>query len=160
VTKCLLSLFKVGHGENAIAATVESEMSRHFVVITNEIQWQGSAGSLLKRDAFDGQVPAAHPTSPCHAGDGTKRSRHQPLTVCLVQLEIMWPQFANALQRHVLKATKQDPVRPARCMSGYDLKYMRAKFFGTRVSHPSRVRFFLHRAHSSSSSSPPQEERR
>jgi len=52
---------KVGHGENAIAATVESEMSRHFVVITNEIQWQGSAGSLLKRDAFDGQVPAAHP---------------------------------------------------------------------------------------------------
>jgi hypothetical protein len=51
---------KVGHGENAIAATVESEMSRHFVVITNEIQWQGSAGSLLKRDAFDGQVPVAH----------------------------------------------------------------------------------------------------
>lgn len=91
---------QVGHGENAIAATVESEMSRHFVVITNEIQWQGSAGSLLKRDAFDGQ------------------------------LEITWPQFANALQRHVLKATKQDPVRPARCMSGYDLKYMRAKFFG------------------------------
>ncbi len=60
VTNCLLSLVKVGHGENAIAATVESEMSRHFVVITNEIQWQGSAGSLLKRDAFDGQVPAAH----------------------------------------------------------------------------------------------------
>jgi hypothetical protein len=43
-------------GDQAITATVESESSRHFVVITNEIQWQGSAGSLLKRDAFDGQV--------------------------------------------------------------------------------------------------------
>lgn len=47
---------KVGHGENTITATVESDASKHFVVITNEIQWQGSAGSLLKRDAFDTQV--------------------------------------------------------------------------------------------------------
>jgi len=39
-----------------MAAMIESETSEHFVVITNEIQWQGSAGSLLKRDAFDGQV--------------------------------------------------------------------------------------------------------
>eukprot|EP01087_Luapelamoeba_hula_P016737 TRINITY_DN516_c6_g1_i1.p1 TRINITY_DN516_c6_g1~~TRINITY_DN516_c6_g1_i1.p1 ORF type:complete len:751 (+),score=126.06 TRINITY_DN516_c6_g1_i1:143-2395(+) len=93
---------KVGQGETAMTTTVESEASRHFVVITNEIQWQGSAGTLLKRDAFDGQ------------------------------LEITWPQFANALQRHVLKATKQDPVRPTRCLSGYDLRYIKAKFFGNR----------------------------
>lgn len=96
---------KAGQGDSATTATVESDSSRHFVVITNEIQWQGSAGTLLKRDAFDGQ------------------------------LEITWPQFANALQRHVLKATKQDPVRPARCLSGYDLRYIKAKFFGNNNNH-------------------------
>jgi hypothetical protein len=47
---------KVGQGDSAATATIESESSRHFVVITNEIQWQGSAGTLLKRDAFEGQV--------------------------------------------------------------------------------------------------------
>ena len=47
---------KVGQGDNAMTTMVESEASKHFVVITNEIQWQGSAGTLLKRDAFDGQV--------------------------------------------------------------------------------------------------------
>jgi len=54
--------------------------------------------------------------------------------LAIFQLEITWSQFANALQRHVLKATKQDPVRPARCLSGYDLRYIKAKFFGT--PHP------------------------
>jgi len=93
---------QVAQGESVVTCTAESDASKHFVVITNEIQWQGSAGTLLKRDAFDGQ------------------------------LEITWPQFANPLQRHVLKATKQDPVRPARCLSGYDLRYIKAKFFADR----------------------------
>jgi len=48
------------------------------------------------------------------------------------QWEITWPQFANALQRHVLKATKQDPVHPTRCLSGYDLRYFKAKFFADK----------------------------
>lgn len=52
-------------------------MSHPFVVITNECQWEGSAGTLLKKDAFGGQ------------------------------LEIPWPQFVNTLQRHFLIATKQ-----------------------------------------------------
>ncbi len=47
---------QVGQGDNTVVATVESGASNHFVVITNEIQWQGSAGTLLKRDTFEGQV--------------------------------------------------------------------------------------------------------
>jgi len=56
---------------------ISKDMSHPFVVITNECQWEGSAGTLLKKDAFGGQ------------------------------LEIPWPQFVNTLQRHFLIATKQ-----------------------------------------------------
>lgn len=56
------------------------DMSNPFVVITNECQWEGSAGTLLKKDAFGGQ------------------------------LEIPWPQFVNTLQRHFLIATKQGKI--------------------------------------------------
>ena len=47
---------QVAQGDSTTTCTADSEASKHFVVITNEIQWQGSAGTLLKRDAFDGQV--------------------------------------------------------------------------------------------------------
>jgi len=47
---------QVAQAESTVTVTAESEASKHFVVITNEIQWQGSAGTLLKRDAFEGQV--------------------------------------------------------------------------------------------------------
>jgi len=83
--------------------TVESDASNPFVVITNECQWEGSAGVLLKKDAFDGQ------------------------------LEITWPQFINTLQRHFLIATKQDPVRPKRPLSAFDFKYIQTHFFGNRT---------------------------
>eukprot|EP01113_Clastostelium_recurvatum_P039101 TRINITY_DN5930_c0_g1_i3.p1 TRINITY_DN5930_c0_g1~~TRINITY_DN5930_c0_g1_i3.p1 ORF type:complete len:634 (-),score=194.11 TRINITY_DN5930_c0_g1_i3:203-2104(-) len=83
-------------------ATIESNMSNPFVVITNECQWEGSAGTLLKKDAFGGS------------------------------LEIPWPQFVNALQRHFLLATKQDPVRPKRPLSVYDFQYINTQFFGSR----------------------------
>eukprot|EP01132_Coremiostelium_polycephalum_P005010 gene5010-6239_t len=82
---------------------VESDASNPFVVITNECQWEGSAGVLLKKDAFDGQ------------------------------LEITWPQFVNTLQRHFLIATKQDPVRPKRPLSAFDFKYIQTHFFGNRT---------------------------
>lgn len=87
----------------AATATVESEMSNPFVVITNECQWEGSAGTLLKKDAFGGQ------------------------------LEIPWPQFVNTLQRHFLIATKQDMVRPKRALSLYDFHYINSQFFGNRT---------------------------
>ncbi|KYQ99913.1 signal transducer and activator of transcription (STAT) family protein [Tieghemostelium lacteum] len=85
-----------------VTTTVESDASNPFVVITNECQWEGSAGVLLKKDAFDGQ------------------------------LEISWPQFVNTLQRHFLIATKQDPVRPKRPLSAFDFKYIQTHFFGNR----------------------------
>lgn len=87
----------------AATATIESEMSNPFVVITNECQWEGSAGTLLKKDAFGGQ------------------------------LEIPWPQFVNTLQRHFLIATKQDMVRPKRALSLYDFHYINSQFFGNRT---------------------------
>ncbi len=118
---------QVGQGDNTVVATVESGASNHFVVITNEIQWQGSAGTLLKRDTFEGQVQLIQ--------------RNDVLEIiviiflnneiCVVQLEVTWPSFANALQRHTLKATKQDPARPIRPLSPYDLKYIKGTFFGT-----------------------------
>eukprot|EP00026_Physarum_polycephalum_P002638 Phypoly_transcript_02646.p1 GENE.Phypoly_transcript_02646~~Phypoly_transcript_02646.p1 ORF type:complete len:603 (+),score=111.89 Phypoly_transcript_02646:163-1971(+) len=85
------------------SATIESDMSHPFVVITNECQWEGSAGTLLKKDAFGGQ------------------------------LEIPWPQFVNTLQRHFLIATKQDLVRPKRALSMYDFHYINTQFFGSRT---------------------------
>jgi len=85
------------------SATIESDMSNPFVVITNECQWEGSAGTLLKKDAFGGQ------------------------------LEIPWPQFVNTLQRHFLIATKQDLVRPKRALSMYDFHYINTQFFGSRT---------------------------
>ncbi|EGG18419.1 signal transducer and activator of transcription family protein [Cavenderia fasciculata] len=87
---------------DSVTTAVESDFSNPFVVITNECQWEGSAGVLLKKDAFDGQ------------------------------LEISWPQFINTLQRHFLIATKQDPVRPKRPLSQFDFKYIQTHFFGNR----------------------------
>ncbi|GAM27764.1 hypothetical protein SAMD00019534_109400 [Acytostelium subglobosum LB1] len=86
-----------------VTSAVESDSSNSFVVITNECQWEGSAGVLLKKDAFDGQ------------------------------LEISWAQFINTLQRHFLIATKQDPVRPKRPLSQFDIKYIQQHFFANRT---------------------------
>eukprot|EP01111_Echinosteliopsis_oligospora_P017924 TRINITY_DN7965_c0_g1_i1.p1 TRINITY_DN7965_c0_g1~~TRINITY_DN7965_c0_g1_i1.p1 ORF type:complete len:497 (-),score=139.14 TRINITY_DN7965_c0_g1_i1:105-1595(-) len=86
-----------------VSSTIESEMSNPFVVITNECQWEGSAGTLLKKDSFGGQ------------------------------LEITWCQFVNTLQRHFLISTKQDLVRPKRPLSMYDFHYINSQFFGSRT---------------------------
>jgi hypothetical protein len=80
--------------------TLESNTSEPFIVMTNENQWEFSAGILLKKEAFDGRV------------------------------EISWPRFANTLQLHYLRATRQDVGNPARPLSKEDLDYVfTCKFF-------------------------------
>ena len=37
-------------------STVESNASQPFIVITNDCQWEGSEGTLLKNEAFSDQV--------------------------------------------------------------------------------------------------------
>lgn len=88
--------------------TVESNSSSPLVVITNECQWEGSAGTLLKKEAF------AHG-----------------------QLEITWPKFANTMQHHFLRATRQELTRPKRILSPFDMQYIHYKFFDGRnmVNH-------------------------
>lgn len=91
---------QVNHQGAPQTVTVESNSSRPFIVITNEIQWEESEGILLKKDAF---------------GE---------------QLEVTWPQFANVLQRHFLRATRQDLIKPTRQLSLYDFQYINHNFFG------------------------------
>jgi hypothetical protein len=48
---------QVGYGGSNQLHTVESNLTTPFVVITNECQWEGSAGTLLKKELFpQGQV--------------------------------------------------------------------------------------------------------
>lgn len=74
--------------------------SSPFVVMTNQKQWEACERTLLLRDAFEGKS------------------------------EISWFKFANALQRQFIRATKQDPQRPARCLSSFDFSYLHEKFIG------------------------------
>merc|ERR1712137_120667 len=91
---------QVSQPSGAVTVTVESHSTRPFIVITNECQWEESEGALLKKDAFGEQA------------------------------EIPWPQFANVLQRHFLRATRQDAISPTRCLSDTDFDYIHTKFFG------------------------------
>eukprot|EP01103_Thecamoeba_quadrilineata_P018768 TRINITY_DN7347_c0_g1_i1.p1 TRINITY_DN7347_c0_g1~~TRINITY_DN7347_c0_g1_i1.p1 ORF type:complete len:613 (-),score=131.47 TRINITY_DN7347_c0_g1_i1:1110-2948(-) len=84
---------------NHVTFPVESQQSQPFIIITNECQWEESEGSLLKKSAF---------------GD---------------QLEVSWCFFANLLQRHFLRSTRQDPIRPIRPLSCTDLNYIHKKMF-------------------------------
>mmetsp|Transcript_19777 Transcript_19777/g.27602 ORF Transcript_19777/g.27602 Transcript_19777/m.27602 type:complete len:637 (+) Transcript_19777:181-2091(+) len=78
--------------------TIESNQSLPLVVITNECQWEGSAGTLLKKEAFS-----------------------------TGQLEITWARFANTLQYHFLRATRQELARPRRILTKYDLNFFHSK---------------------------------
>lgn len=91
----------LGNGPSAPA--VESEMSDPLIIITNECQWEGSLGTLIKKHAFGGK------------------------------LEITWPLFANTLQHYFLVATRQDPSHPKRPLSEFDFSYLHQKFFGARA---------------------------
>lgn len=87
--------------QNSVPITLESELTAPFIVITHKDQWRGAAGTMLKRDAF------------------------------LHQYEIPWPQLANTLQTHFLRATKQAQATGThRPLSEFDLVYLNKKFFG------------------------------
>jgi len=104
VTLRFVMQVKVG---SVISRSIESNSSQPFIVITNDCQWEGSEGTLLKNDAFSEQI------------------------------EIQWPHFVNILQRHFLRATRQLPLQPARALSMYDFEFLNKQFFGDKqiLSH-------------------------
>ncbi|KAF2072882.1 hypothetical protein CYY_005806 [Polysphondylium violaceum] len=79
---------------------IESPPSSPFIVITNECQYEESDGTLLKKDSF---------------GNNT---------------DIPWASYANKLQRHFLRATRQDFMKPTRYLSRHELLYIHQHFFG------------------------------
>eukprot|EP01133_Synstelium_polycarpum_P010914 gene10914-12719_t len=83
---------------------IESPPTSPFIVITNECQYEESDGTLLKKDSF-GNNP-----------------------------EIAWASYANKLQRHFLRATRQDAIKPTRYLSRHELIYLHQQFFGGRPS--------------------------
>lgn len=83
--------------------SLETPLTLPFVVITNECQWEESEGLLLKKVVF---------------GD---------------RQEIEWPFLANIVQRHFLRATRQDLIRPTRSLSPSDFDFILNKIFG---GHP------------------------
>jgi len=83
---------------------LESNMSQPFVVMTNENQWDYSAGLLLKRDTFENN-----------------------------QNEVSWPQFANYLQIHFLRATRQDVAKPMRALCAEDFEYLFTEKFNRKM---------------------------
>lgn len=46
-----------------------------------------------------------------------------------LQPEVSWPQFANGLHHHFLKATRQEPGRPPRCIKAHEFDFIHKKFF-------------------------------
>jgi len=91
---------------NGETLNVESCPSRPFVTITNECQYEESDRLLLKTDAFGER-------------DDTT---------------VSWPHLANLLQRHFLRASRQDSVKPRRFLSKLELSYLNQKFFGGQMS--------------------------
>lgn len=84
---------------------IESDSSAPFIVVTNESQWFGAAGALLKKDAFQGG-----------------------------RAELSWQHFANILQFHYLRATRQPTSNPQRPLSREELDYFqREKFAGKQA---------------------------
>lgn len=79
---------------------VESDLTDAFIVITNDSQWEGSIGYLLKRDLFGN-----------------------------ASVNISWPFFVNELQKQFIWVTRQDPLNPRRPLSQLDIQYLHLKFF-------------------------------
>lgn len=93
----------LGRFKQPVVATIESNSTNPFIVTTNESQWEGSEQILLKSDVFGGM------------------------------LEATWPQFCNTLQRHFLRATRQDSMRPKRALSLEDFSFFHVEFFHGKV---------------------------
>lgn len=79
---------------SSFGATLESNLSQPFIVKTNENQWEESEGILLKYESFGNA------------------------------LQTSWCQFANALQKRYLAATRQDIQKPIRPLSVQDINYL------------------------------------
>ncbi len=73
--------------------TITSEGSAETIIITNESQWEGSEGILLRNTIFAGHK------------------------------DVSWPYFANILQRHFLIVTRQNPDCPTRPLSRSELTF-------------------------------------
>eukprot|EP01114_Cavostelium_apophysatum_P017952 TRINITY_DN5444_c0_g1_i1.p1 TRINITY_DN5444_c0_g1~~TRINITY_DN5444_c0_g1_i1.p1 ORF type:complete len:666 (+),score=179.00 TRINITY_DN5444_c0_g1_i1:88-2085(+) len=84
--------------------TLESNPTGSVVVKTNENQWCEAEGILLKKTAF---------------GD---------------QTEIPYARFANYLQQHYLRTTKQDMLYPVRALALHDVTYIHRTKFGGKPS--------------------------
>lgn len=56
VTLRFSMIVQVGQGGAAQSATIESELSNPWVVITNECQWEEAEGLLIRREAFNDSV--------------------------------------------------------------------------------------------------------
>lgn len=89
--------------------TAESDKSLPLVVMTNECQWEKAEGLILRHESFAMENV-----------DWESASR----------VECPWPRFANLLQRRFVWASKQNVNEPARCLSRYDLEYIRSRWFG------------------------------
>ncbi|KAL6048396.1 Signal transducer and activator of transcription [Balamuthia mandrillaris] len=81
-----------------------SEPSKPFIVMTNHGQRSTTEGKLLKKHTFLGQS------------------------------EIPWPAFANAMQLHYIRATKQEPDKPKRPLSPKDIEYLHLTKFAGKSS--------------------------
>lgn len=96
-------IVQVGQAAAAQSATIESEASNPWVVITNECQWEEAEGLLIRKEAFTEQE------------------------------NVPWISFANILHRHFLRATRQDMLRPQRPLSAHDIQYLHQKGFGAAL---------------------------
>ena len=84
-----------------VKGIVESMPSRATVLITNECQWEGSAGCLLKESIFEKKE------------------------------EVSWIRFLNFLQFYFVKWTKQDSLVPTRPLSSHDFDFFHQKYFAS-----------------------------
>jgi len=89
-------------GAQDVEYQICTELSRPFLIITNESQLADSFEILFSEQIF-----------------GTETS-------------ITWKLFANAISDYFLKGTRQDHMRPERGLSLPDLNYIHATFFGAR----------------------------
>lgn len=109
-------------------ATLLSENSKPFIVITNECQYGETFGILFHKDVFEYQwmTPGANPPLATVTDELSKITTLSggPLA------EIPWPLFANAIQKYFVRASRQDSLSPRRGLSAYDLDHIRVHFFG------------------------------
>eukprot|EP01090_Pellita_catalonica_P023571 TRINITY_DN9793_c0_g1_i1.p1 TRINITY_DN9793_c0_g1~~TRINITY_DN9793_c0_g1_i1.p1 ORF type:complete len:684 (+),score=123.87 TRINITY_DN9793_c0_g1_i1:38-2053(+) len=87
---------------NSLPMRLTSNASKPFIVMTNHGQRAITEGKLLKTSTF------------------------------LKRTEIPWALFANTLQLHYLRATKQDPGKPQRPLTPSDLQYLHKSKFDSR----------------------------